>query len=205
MIKGTFSIITGHGGQGVLSSSKLLAQYYFMKDLDVKTSTLIGLGIRGGGVYSHLKSGECIHSPLVKAGEADVIIGFEKLETLRWLDYLKPNGLLIVNDQYIQPTTVSSGLQPDFEGNFEALFKAKTDDVYLIDGYAEIAHLKKPAVLNAFLLGFMAASQNHDLDLWHTILKAHLSNKHYAINNEAFMLGYHYLDQQEDGHDTSIA
>ena len=195
----TNTIITGHGGQGVLSSSKLLATYYFKENQDVKTSTLIGLGIRGGGVYSHCKSGEKVHSPLVQAGHADYIIGFEQLETLRWIDYLKPNGHLIVNQAYIQPTTVSSGLQPDFQVDLQSYYSEKTSNIHMVDGYKEISEFENKSVLNSYVLGILAQFEGHSVETWESVFKDCLPSKHCSKNTKAFLKGYQHFQSKKGG------
>ncbi|ANU76288.1 2-oxoacid:acceptor oxidoreductase family protein [Blautia pseudococcoides] len=185
-------IVLGQGGQGVLKASKLLSEYYARIGKEVKTSTLIGLGVRGGGVYSHVKAGERIVSPLIMAGKCDMIIGLEQLETLRCLDYLKTNGYLVVNDLYIPPTTVSNGLEKNFEGDFNAIFRQHSENFHLFSGEQIIEKMDNKPVLNSFFLGVAARILKHDEKIWLQVLDENLSIKYVDMNMKAFMLGLDY-------------
>lgn len=185
-------MISGQGGQGVLKAAKMLADYYFLSGKDVKASTLIGLGVRGGGVYSHVKAGGRIISPLIMAGRCDMIIGLEKLETVRCLDYLKANGELIVNDLYLPPTTVSNGLEDDFAGDFESIFKQKTKNCYLIQGEQIAGKMRNGQILNSFFLGIASTILGHDRNIWKKVLESNLPREYVKLNIDAFFMGIKY-------------
>lgn len=185
-------MISGQGGQGVLKAVKMLADYYFLSGKDVKASTLIGLGVRGGGVYSHVKAGGRIISPLIMAGRCDMIIGLEKLETVRCLDYLKANGELIVNDLYLPPTTVSNGLEDDFAGDFESIFKQKTKNCYLIQGEQIAGKMRNGQILNSFFLGIASTILGHDRNIWKKVLESNLPREYVKLNIDAFFMGIKY-------------
>lgn len=101
MAKVTNVLIVGVGGQGTLLAGKIIGQAAMSAGLDVKQSEVHGMAQRGGSVVTHVRFGQEVHSPLVEKGEADIVLAFEKLEALRWADYLKPGGTLIINDQEI--------------------------------------------------------------------------------------------------------
>lgn len=186
-------IILGQGGQGVLKAAKLLAEYYFHSGKDVKTSTLIGLGVRGGAVCSHVKAGVQVVSPLIMAGRCDMIIGLEKLETVRCLDYLKTDGELIVNDLYIPPTTVSNGLEDDFTGDFDSIFKQQTTNIHVIQGDEVIEKVGNAQILNSFFMGIASSILGHDKKIWEKVLNSNLPEKHTKLNTEAFFMGANYI------------
>ena len=102
-------LIVGVGGQGTLLTSKIIADVAVALGYDVKVSEIHGMAQRGGSVVSQVRYGDKVYSPIVSKGEADVILAFEKLEAARWLDYLKPQGLLIINDERVDPLPVLSG------------------------------------------------------------------------------------------------
>ena len=80
----TFNIIlSGVGGQGIITLLQILAEAAFVEKYDVKTSELHGLSQRGGSVVAHLRFGEKIFSPLIKATEADLILSLEISEAVR--------------------------------------------------------------------------------------------------------------------------
>ena len=102
-------MIVGVGGQGTLLASKLLGYVLLRQGYDVKVSEVHGMSQRGGSVVTYVRYGEKVYSPVIDKGEADIIISFEKLEAARWLEYLKPEGLMITNTQEMEPMPVVTG------------------------------------------------------------------------------------------------
>ena len=103
-------VLVGVGGQGTLLASNILADVGLAAGLDVKKSEVHGMSQRGGSVVSHVRwHPEQVSSPLVGLGEADVLLAFEKLEALRFAEFLKAGGTAVVNEMQIVPITVSAG------------------------------------------------------------------------------------------------
>jgi indolepyruvate ferredoxin oxidoreductase beta subunit len=97
-------LIVGVGGQGVIMVSKILARLSQLQGLQVKQSEVHGMAKRGGSVFSHIRFGEEVWSPTIPMGEADVVLGLEWAEGLRWLRYLKPGvGTFISDTKRIVP------------------------------------------------------------------------------------------------------
>ncbi len=101
--------MTGVGGQGTLTATNLLAQAVLDCGIDVTAGEIHGMAQRGGVVESALLIG--LASPKIGHGEADVILGFEPLETLRALPYLKPGGTVLSSTEYVPPLSVCTGKQ----------------------------------------------------------------------------------------------
>lgn len=99
---------TGVGGQGTLTATTMLAQAAMAKGLHVTTGEVHGMAQRGGVVVSALLIGGFM-SPRIAMGEADLILGFEPLETLRALPYLKKGGDVVSNSEALPPVSVSLG------------------------------------------------------------------------------------------------
>ncbi len=99
--------MTGVGGQGTLTATNLLAQAILDSGTDLTAGEIHGMAQRGGVVESAILIG--MASPKIAHGEADIILGFEPLETLRALPYLKPNGIVLSSTEYISPLSVSTG------------------------------------------------------------------------------------------------
>src|SRR5574344_2973584 len=102
-------LLCGVGGQGTLLASNLLAECAMEAGFDVKKSEIHGMAQRGGSVVSHVRFGEKIDSPIIRKGECDILLSFEELESIRWAEYLKKDGLIITNSQHILPMSVSAG------------------------------------------------------------------------------------------------
>ena len=102
-------IIVGVGGQGTLLTSRILGGITTMAGYDVKLSEVHGMSQRGGSVVTYVRYGEKVDEPIVEEGQADVLIAFERLEALRYAHFLKKDGVIIINDQRIDPITVVTG------------------------------------------------------------------------------------------------
>ena len=100
-------LICGVGGQGTVLAAKVLSQAAVSTGQRVLSAETIGMAQRGGSVVSHVRIGDNIYSPLIPKGQADVIIAFETAEAVRNIDYLKKDGMVIVNKKIVQPTTAS--------------------------------------------------------------------------------------------------
>jgi len=107
---------TGVGGQGTLTATILLAQAAMAKGLEVTAGEVHGMAQRGGVVESTLLIGG-FKSPRIAPGEADILLGFEPLETLRALPYLRPQGTVVSNSEIIPPIGVTMGREtyPDMD------------------------------------------------------------------------------------------
>jgi len=102
--------MTGVGGQGTLTATTLLARAALAAGLPVTSGEIHGMAQRGGVVESTLLIG--YKSPKIGHGEADILLGFEPLETLRALPYLKPGGLVLSSTESLAPLSVATGRRP---------------------------------------------------------------------------------------------
>lgn len=102
MAKNQFNVIlSGIGGQGIISLLQILAEAAFLDGNEVRSSELHGLSQRGGSVAAHLRWGEQIYSPLILPGQADLILGLEIYEAARVSFYGCPNTNFLVNKKII--------------------------------------------------------------------------------------------------------
>ena len=148
-------LIVGAGGQGTLLASRVLGNYAINRGLDCKLSEVHGMSQRGGSVVTHVRIGEKIFSPIIREGDADIIISFEKLEALRWRHYLKKDGILVVNDQEIMPMPVIVGAMPYPVNVFEQI-RAEGVNLLVINA-AEIAkECGNIKVANTVMIGALA-------------------------------------------------
>lgn len=146
-------LLCGVGGQGTVLASKLLAAAAMAKGMQVMTAETIGMAQRGGSVFSHLRMGDDIYSPLIGKGQADIILGFEPAEAVRMLPYLKPDGVVVVSSRAIMPVTAAlSGSDYSSEPMITYL-EQKVSRVITIDSDQAFADLGSGKVLNMVLLG----------------------------------------------------
>ncbi len=143
-------ILTGVGGQGIITLVSILDEACFVQGYDVKSSELHGLSQRGGSVIIHIRFGKKVNSPLISRGKADLIIGLELVEALRDIDFSGPKTALLVNDY-------SMGFQgyPEKQEILVALNKAVRGGMHLVPA-AEICkkELDKDVVAGVYLLGY---------------------------------------------------
>lgn len=94
-------IITGVGGQGIITLLRIAAEAALAQEYDVRTSELHGLSQKGGTVQAHVRFGKKIFSPLVSKGQADLVLALEAVEALRALEFAGSGTTLLVNKKYI--------------------------------------------------------------------------------------------------------
>lgn len=162
-------LLCGVGGQGTVLASKLIAAAAMKKGLSVMSAETIGMAQRGGSVFSHIRIGDNLHSPMIAAGTADILIGFEPGETVRMLPYLKKDGQVIVSSHAIIPVTaVLSNGSYDPEAML-AYLKQTVAHLLVIDTEEACLALGSSKVLNILLLG--AAIESGALGLTESEIK----------------------------------
>ncbi len=187
-------LIAGVGGQGTVLASDILAEVGIRLGYDTKKSDILGLAVRGGSVVSHIQWGPKVHSPVLDEYEADYLIGFEWLETLRRTSYVKPDGLVLANDCRIDPMTVTSGQfdYPDKE-NIMATLNAAARAVRVIPGTKTALELGNVMCFNIVVLGGLSRILNGDGDVWRSVIKDRVPPKVIDLNLEAFEKGVEAL------------
>ena len=182
-------LLVGVGGQGTILASKILTSGLMKAGYDVKMSEIHGMSQRGGSVSTQVRYGDKVYSPIVGKGSADVIVAFEEMEALRWLDHLKIGGKMVINDHQIQPVPVNLGVAEYPEGIIEHL-KEKVD--VLSFKAAEVAtELGNPKAMNIVLLGALIKAMGglDDID-WDAEIEANVKAKFVDLNKKAFHAGY---------------
>lgn len=151
-------VFIGVGGQGNLLASRLLGESALSLGIPAVISEIHGMAQRGGIVESAVLMGE-VTSPIVSNGEADVLIGFEPMETLRALDKCNTHTLIITNTRPLPPFTVSvgQGVYPPTE-EILALIEAKAKKFIALDGHGLAVEAGNPLSLNMVMLGALIGS-----------------------------------------------
>jgi len=183
-------MVTGVGGQGVVLASDIIGEAAMAAGYDVKKTDTLGMAQRGGSVVSHVRIAEKVFSPLIKKGEVDILLAFEKLEAARWAHYLKPGGTAIVNNHALPPLSVSFGTDR-YPADEEVLsiLKSRTDHIYLVEGTKQVAALGNVRTLNIFMLGCISRLLPLTVEAWKKEITLHLPVKIQPINLDAFDLG----------------
>ena len=146
-------VLCGVGGQGTVLASKLIAAAAMDKGLDVMSAETIGMAQKGGSVFSHLRVGRKVHTPMIAKGTADIIIAFEPAEAVRMLPYLKEGGGVIVNSHAVKPVT-SVLKDSGYDGSeMVGYLKENVENLTVIDCEKACREIGSPKVTNMVLLG----------------------------------------------------
>ncbi len=148
-------LVCGIGGQGVMTATEILAEAAIEMGHDVKKTEVAGMAQRGGVVTSHLRFGPKVLSPQIVSGEADLLVGFEAAEALRWANYLRPGALAVVNTARFVPPVVDGGLY-DYPEDPVAQMRALGIEVHAFDANAIALALGDLRLGNTVMLGAMA-------------------------------------------------
>ncbi|MEO5335499.1 MAG: indolepyruvate oxidoreductase subunit beta [Magnetospirillum sp. WYHS-4] len=148
-------LVCGIGGQGVMTASEVLAQAALRLGYDVKKTEVAGMAQRGGVVTSHVRFGPKVLSPAIPAGEADLLVGFEPAEALRWCGQLRPTGIAMVNVTRQVPPVVNLGLF-DYPAAPVAEMREAGIAVYDFDAGAIARDLGETRMVNTVMLGAIA-------------------------------------------------
>lgn len=188
-------LICGVGGQGILLAGEILSEAAMESGYDVKKSEVHGMAQRGGSVVSHVRYGEKIYSPLIPKGDANYLFSFERMETLRYLDYLKSDGAIIVNDQKISPTVVNIK-EAYYPENVEELCRQRVDDVLFIPAIRIGEELENIRTVNVIMLGALSRYLNLEETIWLKCIEGGVPKKYLDVNIQAFERGRQLVRRQ---------
>ena len=180
-------LLVGVGGQGTILASKILSSGLLAAGYDVKMSEIHGMSQRGGNVSTQIRFGEKVFSPIIGKGQADVIVAFEKMEALRWIEYLKMGGKMVVNDFEIPSVPILMGAAQYPQGILEEL-KGKAD-VSVFEAGKLAEELSNPKTMNIVLLGALVAALNISGIDWEQAIRDNVKKGFEEINIKAFELG----------------
>ncbi len=181
-------LMVGVGGQGVILASEIISEVMMRAGHDVKKSEVHGMAQRGGSVSSHVRFGPKVYSPLIKKGDADVLFSFELLESVRYLDFLRSDALLIVNKQKVLPPSVTLGVDT-YPEQLPELLRERFSRVEIVDALDIAKQAGNARALNVAFLGALSKHFGVDENLWKEVISSMLPPKLVDVNIKAFMLG----------------
>lgn len=181
-------LLVGVGGQGTILVGKILSSGLVAEGFDVKMSEVHGMAQRGGSVSNQVRYGEKVYSPIISKGQADILVAFESMEALRWLEYLNPKGKVVVNDYQIPSAPILMGKQDYPEGVLDILKeKADTSVIKAAQIAEELGNIKS---MNIVLFGALVKGmQLTDID-WEQVIKENVKPKTVEVNIKAFRAGF---------------
>jgi indolepyruvate ferredoxin oxidoreductase beta subunit len=181
-------LISGVGGQGVLLTSKIIAEAALLAGLDVKQSEVHGMAQRGGSVLSQVRFGDKVFSPIVSEGEADLLIGFEPLETARYLHYLRDNGTVVYNTRPIGTIGVSIGKE-EYPSDIHETIKKHVPKAFAFDATEVAVGVGEKRAVNLVLVGAALRFLPIDGKIVEQAITNSVPKKLLEINQRAFAAG----------------
>lgn len=180
-------LLVGVGGQGAILISKIMTNGFMKAGYDVKQSEVHGMAQRGGSVSTQVRWGEKVYAPVFGKGEADIMVALERMEAVRYADFLKPDAIAVINDYAMNSTTVASGAEVYPEGCIEAMQKEfKTIPVKAADIAISLGNAK---CMNVVLFGAMCDALGCPEIDWEQIVAETVPAKVKELNLAAFRAG----------------
>lgn len=181
-------LFAGVGGQGVLLVAELAARAAIHAGYDVKKTEVHGAAQRGGSVLSHVRFSPKVFSPLIPLGEVDVLLALEKLEGLRWAHFVRPGGIIFMNDERRVPAQLTD--KPvEYPDNIESFLTGKGYQVQNIDAVSIATQLGNYRAANMVLLGATAGQTGIPGEHWLKVMRETLNPKILDLNIKAFEHG----------------
>lgn len=181
-------IFAGVGGQGVILASKVLMEVAQKRGFDVKESEVHGMAQRGGSVDCNVRFGTEVFSPLIPKGGADFVVSFEMLESMRKIDYLNKNAVLIVNREQINPAPVEIGAMK-YPEDIEEWLKKNFANTVVVDTADALKEAGTKKALNIVMLGCLSKYLDFEMKDWEDAIKALVKEQFVEQNLKAFALG----------------
>lgn len=153
-------LLCGVGGQGIVLASRIIAASAMNRGDKVLSAETIGMAQKGGSVFSHVRIGDNVNSPMISLDEADIILGFEPAETVRMLPYLKKGGAVIVCLNPVMPASASLTGETYTGEDMIKVIEMKAGKVIAVDGQQRCNKLGSAKVLNLIMLGEAVRSRN---------------------------------------------
>ena len=155
--------ICGVGGQGLVLLTNVIGKACVNANQKVITGEMYGLSQRSGTVFVHMRIGEDAHSPLITPGRADIIVALEAMEALRHIEYLKKDGVILMNNRVIHPPIETAELIKDKSKTYVSLeeildkLKKWTPNIALIDALELAKQSGNVRTENTAFLGALSA------------------------------------------------
>jgi indolepyruvate ferredoxin oxidoreductase beta subunit len=185
-------VFSGVGGQGIVVASDIFCEAALLDGFDVAKAEVHGMAQRGGAIVAHARLGEKVQTPLIERGKADVVLGFEVLETARVLPLLKKEGTVIVNTKYIPPIVLARGSDRALnQENLLCMIRERASIVHEIDALNIAEKLGNTLLVNTIMLGALSALPEIPMkkESFEKAITCRLKEKYVKLNVKAFQQG----------------
>jgi len=199
----TYNIMTcGVGGQGLMLLSNIIGLACAENNLNIRTAETHGLAQRSGSIYTHIRIGDDSISPLIPYGEADALLGMEAIETLRYIEFLKPNGIIILNNYIWHPVQSTYERVKNPQGkyiNIESIINKLnkySNHLFLINALDIAIEAGNSLTTNVVLLGALIHTQDFPLSFnqLEETLPLVVPKNVLEVNKKALFLGYKSIE-----------
>lgn len=179
--------LVGVGGQGTILATTLLSAALVDAGFDVKMTEIHGMSQRGGSVSSEIRYGEKVHSPVIMKGNADILVSFEQMEAARNIDYLKKDGVLVVNNHKINSMVTLNGKVKYPENIIEQL--SEKVETYKVNATELAVELGNSKVMNVIMLGALVKAIGLEHLDFQKAIKENVKERFIELNLKAFEVG----------------
>lgn len=191
-------IFAGVGGQGALLGAEITALAAVRAGLDVKQTEVHGVSQRGGSVETHVRFGEKVWSPVVTPGAADVVIGLEKLEALRFAHFVAPDGVILANDHEIIPGSIA-GAEDQYPHDAIDRLRGLAGRVVVLPAAEAARDLGDGRMANLVMVGGLAALLPIPRPTWIETIRERIPERYRKANLQAFEAGEALMAQALGG------
>jgi len=183
-------LFVGVGGQGILTASDIAAQVGLDLGMDAKKSEVHGFSQRGGVVESHVRWAPQVGSPTSEKGTVDILVAFELMEAARWMEWLRPGGMVVINNQEITPMSVTVG-DATYPSQKEiiATIEARASRVITLDALDLAEKAGETRAVNTVVLGALSALLETPSEAWEEAIVRRVPPGYADVNRAAFQLG----------------
>lgn len=191
-------LLTGVGGQGLMSLAAVLGEACIEAEVQVVTQEQHGLAQRSGSISAHVRIGD-VYSPMVPHGSADLIIAMEAMEALRYIEYLKPRGNIVMSSRLLHPVIETSGIVAKRRENLQYVTLEQvlenldqiTGNIRVVDAKSLAEEAGNPRTENMVLLGAASNVDGFPLTEEHLLkaVEVNVPQRTIEANVKAFKLG----------------
>lgn len=181
-------LLVGVGGQGTILVSKIFTKGLVCAGYDVKMSEVHGMSQRGGSVTTQVHWGDKVFAPVIGTGAADYMVAFEKMEAVRYADFLKPDGIAVINDYEVVSSSIAAGLYEYPTGCLEAM--QKNFKCYVLNAADIAIALGNAKCMNVVLFGAMVKALQMEAIDWEEIIRNTVPPNLLELNLKAYQAGY---------------
>lgn len=189
-------VLAGVGGQGILLAAEILGTAALKEGLNVRVSEIHGMAQRGGAVISDVRIGDKVAAPTVLDGQADVLLGFEALETLRNTRFASEKTLVLMSDEVIFPSgAAADSVRCLSLEEVVKQIKSFTRSVIVVEAAKIAREAGNILTKNTVMIGAFAATGKTPVKIksLEEALRELVPAKHLEVNVKAFKLGYKYV------------